>query len=79
MYVFICVTPPGQTKNDTDLKFGTHTPLDRNFGFFAKKITLRAASPEKLPCHVDFPHISSIALFPVDRTNLSDVARMINA
>ena len=28
MYLFICVTPPGQTENDTDLKFGTHTPLD---------------------------------------------------
>ena len=26
--VFICVMPPGQTKNDTDLKFGTHIPLD---------------------------------------------------
>ena len=24
----ICATPPSQTKNDTDLKFGTHTPLD---------------------------------------------------
>ena len=28
MAIFICVTPPGQTKNDTDLKFGTHTPID---------------------------------------------------
>ena len=28
MDVFICVAPPGHTKNDTDLKFGTHTPLD---------------------------------------------------
>ena len=28
IYVCICVTPPGQTKNDTDLKFGTHTPID---------------------------------------------------
>ena len=26
--VFFCVTPPGQTKNDTDLKFSIHTPLD---------------------------------------------------
>ena len=26
--VFICVTPPGQTKHDTDLKFSTHTPID---------------------------------------------------
>ena len=28
IYVCNCVTPPGQTKNDTDLKFGTHTPVD---------------------------------------------------
>ena len=28
VFVCICVTPPGQTKNDTDLKFGTHTPID---------------------------------------------------
>ena len=23
-----CFKPPGQTKNETDLKFGTHTPID---------------------------------------------------
>ena len=28
IYVFMCVTSPGQTKNDTDLKLGTHTPID---------------------------------------------------
>ena len=28
IYLFNCVTSPGQTKNDTDLKFGTHTPID---------------------------------------------------
>ena len=28
MAVFICVTPPDITKNDTDLKFSTHTPID---------------------------------------------------
>ena len=37
----MCVTPPGQTKNDTDLKFGTHTPIDliwkRVFCFFLKQ------------------------------------------
>ena len=36
-----------------------------NTVFFSKKMTLRATSPEKLPGHVNFPHISSIALFPV--------------
>ena len=30
--------------------------------FFSKKMTLRAASLEKLPCHMDFSHISLIAL-----------------
>ena len=24
IYLFVCVTPPGRTKNDTDLKFYTH-------------------------------------------------------
>ena len=28
IYLCICVTPSGQTKNDTDLEFGTHTPVD---------------------------------------------------
>ena len=28
IYICICVTPPGHTNNDTDLKFGTHTPID---------------------------------------------------
>ena len=28
IYVVICVTPPGQTKNDTHLTFGTHPPID---------------------------------------------------
>ena len=53
------------TKNDTDLKFGKHTPIDliwKNFFCFFEKISLTDASLEKLPCHVDFTHISSIAL-----------------
>ena len=29
--LFICVTSPG--KNDTDLKFSTHTPIDQKTGF----------------------------------------------
>ena len=28
VHLFMCVTPPGQTKNYTDLKFGTDTLLD---------------------------------------------------
>ena len=62
-YVFICVTPPGHTENDTDLKFGTHAPIDlTEKQVFVEKMTPEAASLEKLPCHVDFPHISLIAL-----------------
>ena len=60
----ICVTPPGQTKNDTDLKFGTHWPYLKLFFFcFFGKISVTGTFLEKLPCHVDFPHISSIVLF----------------
>ena len=61
VYLFMCVTPPGQTKNDKD----THSPRPhlRTFFFcFFKKVTLRAANLENLPCLADFPHISSIAL-----------------
>ena len=66
IYVLLCVTPPGQMKKDTDLKFGTHTLIDliwkRVFCFF-DQITVTAANLENLPYHLDFPHISSIALF----------------
>ena len=66
IYVFTCVAPPGLTKNETDLKFGTHTPLDniqkRVFCFF-ENVILRAARLEKLQCHVDFQYISSIIYF----------------
>ena len=52
------------TKKDTDPKFGTHTPQYHIWVFcFFEKVTLRAASLEKLPCHMHFPHIFSIALF----------------
>ena len=44
-----------------ELKFGTHTPI-LIWKWVFEKITLRAASLEKLPCQVDFPHIASIAL-----------------
>ena len=64
--VFICATSPGQTKNDTDLIFGTHTRIDlilKPVFCFAEKIFVTAACLEKLPCHLFFPHISSIALY----------------
>ena len=64
-----------QTKNDRDLKFGTHThtPLDHIYKWFllflSKKSTLGAAatSIEKLLCHMHFLHlfVSLIALLIV--------------
>ena len=60
-----CTGPPGQTKNDTDLKFGTHTPLDHiqnGFSFFFSKSNPEGRWPKKNLCQMDFQHISSIAL-----------------
>ena len=60
------VTPPGQSKNDTDLKFGTHTPIDLIYKMifcFFEKITLTTATLKELPCHDDFLQIISIALY----------------
>ena len=65
MYVFIYVFHASWL-NDTDLKFSTHTTLDHilKWGLvFFEKVNLTAAHLEKLPRHVDFPHVSSIALF----------------
>ena len=61
----ICTEAPGQTENDTALKFGTYTPLDhiQNRFFVFLKVTPRAASLEELPCQLNFPQISSITLF----------------
>ena len=40
----------------------SHRPyLKHGLFVFFEKIPVTAASLEKLPCHVDFPHISSIA------------------
>ena len=48
--------PIAQTKNDRDLKFGTHTPLEHNlkpvFSLFEKG-TLKVTSLENLPHNVD--------------------------
>ena len=61
----MCVSYPWQNgkKMIRDLKFGTQTPLDHIFFF------------EKLPRHVDFPHISSIALFLISTNENEDFAR----
>ena len=60
------VTPPGQSKNESDLKFGKHTPIDLVYKMifcFFEKITLTTASLEELPCQDDFLQITSIALY----------------
>ena len=42
----------------------SHWPyLKKKVFCFFEKISLTASSLEKMPCHADFPHISSIALF----------------
>ena len=51
--------PLDQTKNDRDLKFDEHTPLDYNllskkvFFVFFKKATQRAVNFENMPRHMD--------------------------
>ena len=66
VFIYGCIYAwPGQTKNDTDLEFGTHTPIElikKWFICFFDQITVMASSLEKLPCHMGFSHISSIAL-----------------
>ena len=60
--IYVCLSvslPLTKRQNDTDLKFGTHPALeDVQQGFFSF-----VASLEKLPLHVDFRHLSPIALF----------------
>ena len=68
MYVFIylCHASWGNEKRHRPEIWYARSPrpyLKISFLFFSKKVTLRAANLEKLPCHVDFPHISSFALF----------------
>ena len=65
IYVFIFVTSWPNEKLSRPEIWYTRSPrrhLKTGFCFF-EKVTLRAESFEKLPCHVDFPHISSITLF----------------
>ena len=63
IYLFICVTPPGQMKNDTDLKYGTHAPIDLILSKNGCFVSSKKNDPEGLEklFHVDFLQISSIA------------------
>ena len=45
--VCVCVTPPGHTKNDTDLNFGTHTPeQEKTENLFGAKQNSRKFTPK---------------------------------
>ena len=58
----ISVTLSDLTKNDRDLKFGTHTP-NKNMRktFFLQKFELETCYPRKNVASCEFPHVSSIA------------------
>ena len=45
-------------------RFGVPMSISKTFFFFVffEKIPVTVASLEKLPCHADFPHITTIAL-----------------
>ena len=64
MYVLCHASWPNEKRYRPEIRHTySHWPyLKRVFGFF-EEITLTAASLDKLPCHMDFRHISSIALF----------------
>ena len=52
--------------------------LSKNgFLFFSKKITATTARLVKLPRHVDFPHISSIALYILELDGAGKVRRVL--
>ena len=67
-YVFICLCHaswPNEIRYRPEIWF-TRSPrphLKTCCLFFSEKVTLRFASQEKMPCHVDVLHISSIALY----------------
>ena len=71
LYMCVCIhvchaSWPNDDRYRPDIWY-THSPgphLKTGFCFF-EKATLKAASLEKLPCHVDFSHISSIVLFDI--------------
>ena len=71
MYLFMCVfiylchvSCPTEKRYRPEIRHTySHCWSNLKMGFcFFEKILMTAASLEKLPCHVDLPHISSIAL-----------------
>ena len=61
VFIYVChASWPNETLYRPEI-WNTQFPIPylKTF-FFRKKVTLKAASLEKLPCHVDFPHISSL-------------------
>ena len=69
MYLFIYLCPTSGPKENgyrpENWHINSQWPYLKTVFFFFEKITMKAACLEKLPCHVDFPHISSIALFSI--------------
>ena len=63
MCLWVCTGPPGQTKNDTDLKLGNKQPKTISKNVFFLFFSIKRSCLEKLPRHADFTHISSIGFF----------------
>ena len=64
-YVELCQSFwPNERRYRPEIRYTySHRPYLKTVLCFFEKIAVTAASLEKLPCHGDFPHISSIALF----------------
>ena len=64
VYILCHASPPNEKQYRPEIRHSySHWLYLKRVFCFLEEITLTAASLDKLPCHVDFPHISSIALF----------------
>ena len=73
MCVCVCmgVTPPDQTKNDRDLKFGSHPPVDHIY--FFKKSYPKGQNRMAIILKFSVLYIADSLLCHVDQGNLSQV------
>ena len=66
LFIYLCVSRLLTKRKTIQTWNSAHilplTSSQNEFFVFIDQIIVTAASHEKLPCHVDFPHISSIAL-----------------
>ena len=67
LFIYLCHTsgPKENRYRPENWHINSQWPYLKTVIFFFEKITMRAACLKKLPCHVDFPHISSIAFFHI--------------